>query len=109
MKKIKIIIAVLSFSAILTALTLGHQSTSERQVVDPDFPEYKSESVRSWGWPLPFVVDNPRKNNMGNIGIGDRIFFGPLFVDLFLIFITLLLLAGMMNVLRNCCCKFKKQ
>ncbi len=109
MKKIRIYIVLLLFNVILTALTLIHKSTSQRQVVDPDFPKYSSEFVKSWGWPLAFIVDNPKKNNLGNIGVEDKVFFGPLLIDWFLIFISLLLLVGMINILRNCCCKFKKQ
>ncbi len=46
---------IFTFNVILTALTLTHKATSQRQVVDPDFPKYSLEFVKSWGWPLAFI------------------------------------------------------
>jgi len=65
---------------IITLFSLAYRSSTERQLVDPDFPPSETEVVPSWGWPFPYLVDNPKGPNPGQIGMGDRFFLTPFLV-----------------------------
>ncbi len=84
----------LLLSILFTVMTLMHKNVAQRYLVDPNIPPYHTEFVDAWGWPLVFVIDNPRKSHMHEIGFEDKFIFSAFLIDwLFLTVVTFIVLS----------------